>query len=51
MESINLNVIKRKYMIFATTHKIKNFPKIDVEINDLSISLCNRKNYLSLILD
>ena len=40
---LSLNVIKTKYMIFATTHKIKNCPKIDVKINDLSIIRCEKK--------
>ena len=40
---LSLNVIKTKYMIFATAHKIKNCPKIDVKMNDLSISRCDKK--------
>ena len=48
---LSLNVIKTNYMIFATTHKIKNCPKIDVKINDLSISRCDKKDYLGLILE
>ena len=34
-------------MIFATTHKMKNCPKIDVKINDLSIGRCDKKDYLA----
>ena len=48
---LSLNVLKTKYMIFSTAHKVKNCPKIDVKIHYLSISRCDKKDYLGLILD
>ena len=44
-------MLKTKYMIFSTAHKVKNCPKIDVKIHDLSIGHCNKKDYLGLILE
>ena len=36
-------MLKTKYMIFSMAHKVKNCPKIDVKIHDLSISRCDKK--------
>ena len=49
--TFSLNVVKTKYVIFATAHKVINCPKIDGKIHDLSISRCDKKDYLGLILD
>ena len=40
---LSLNVLKTKYMIFSTAHKVKNCPKVDFKIHDLSISRRNKK--------
>ena len=48
---LSLSVLKTNYMIFSMAHKVKNCPKIDVKIHDLSISRCNKTDYLGLILD
>ena len=49
---LSLIVIKTKCdMCFATTHTAKIFPKIDVEINNVYISRCDKMINVNLFLD
>ena len=48
---LSLNVIKTKYMIFATCQNLKNCMEVDLKFNGSSITCTDKKNYLGLTLD